>query len=157
MANMIVNNEQSVNLTFDIQLSGCEEKYNVFAITTMDGEKNKLYLNFIDPQHWLDFRFDGKNRTRPTNQSLPPLTSGFIPKVGGYLAVVSERLHFTYDDLIDEKITHNTVDAAYLIASRRLFCYLLLSFTSTPYVGILFHFSRWEEILQNSKGTRFFL
>lgn len=117
---MIVSKEQSANLTFDIQLSGCEEKYNVYAITTMDGEKNKLYLNFSNPQHWLDFKFDGKNRTKPTNQALKPITSGFIPKFGGYLAVVSERLHFTYEDLIEEGATHNTVVAAYLIASSLL-------------------------------------
>ena len=117
---MIVDRKNLVNLTFDVRLSGCEEKYNVFAIVTMDGVKNKLYLDFKDPLHWLNFRFDGINRTIPTKEVLEPVRSGFIPKLGGYISVMSERVHYDYDDFgsSGEVSVHSSVTAAYLGVSR---------------------------------------
>jgi len=117
---MIVGKEQSVNLTFDVQMAGCNEKYSVFAIVTMDGMENKLYMNFQRSEQLCDFKFDGINRTEPSKQVIKPITSGYIPASGGYIMVIAERLHFSFDEVDEDnkKTTHNSVTSAFLIIDR---------------------------------------
>ena len=119
---MIVGKQQSVNLTFDVQMAGCNEKYSVFAILTMEGMENKLYMNFVHSDQWHDFKFDGINRTKPSRQIIKPITSGYIPQSGGYIMVISERLHFSFDEVDEDTMetTHNSVTSAFLIVSRFL-------------------------------------
>ena len=116
---MIVGRNKSVGLTFDIQISGCDEKYSVKSTVTMEGEANKLYLILEDPEHTLDFIFDGVNRTKETKQVMKPVTSGYIPKTGGYISAVTMFWHVAYDDYGDggEGRRHGNTNYAYLVVS----------------------------------------
>lgn len=116
-SNMIVGRQESVNLTFDISLSGCDEEYAVSAVVTMDGAPHKLYLDFKSQSQMLDFQFDGINRTQLMTQVLEPITSGYIPKFGGYINVMYEHFHLSYDDIGALEPEHYDVKTAFLIVS----------------------------------------
>lgn len=116
---MIVAEQKSVNLTLNLTLSGCEEMYNVDAVIAMDGNAKKLELSFVHEEQVHEFIFDDRNRSKGKHQAMQPITSGFIPSSGGYLNVMFERTHLSYDDYGEtgRKKSHVEMTSSYLVVS----------------------------------------